>query len=99
MGFTGAVVTDDEQAVIVLRLGILKLGEHQIAQAVGHVGGNHIGADEFLCLGAFVGLAEFDDRFNRLEVDQFAIFHVVKCSWSLSSATETTGKPFTVWLK
>ena len=80
MRFAGAVVADDEQAAIVLGLGVLKLGEHEVAQAVGHVGGNNIGADEFFRLGALVGLPEFDDRLDGLKMDQFAIFHVVKCS-------------------
>jgi len=67
--FARAVVADDEQAVIVLRLGILKLGENEVAKPVGHVVGNDISADELLRLGAFVGLAKFNDRFNRLELD------------------------------
>ena len=30
---------------------------------------------EFLGLGRLVGVAEFDDRLNGLELDQFAVFH------------------------
>lgn len=76
--FAGAVVADDEQPAVVLGRGILQLRNHDVAKTVGHRIRDDVGGDVFPGLGALAALPQFDDRLDGLELDQFAVFHVVR---------------------
>ena len=44
---------------------------------LGHVVGNDVGRDELFGLVRAVGVEQLNDRLDRLELDQIAIFHVL----------------------
>ena len=49
MGFTGAIVANNQNPLIVDWLIILELGNHHTGEPLCHVIGNHIGADKSFC--------------------------------------------------
>ena len=70
-----AVVADDEDALVVGGRLELQVGDHQIAQLLGHALRDHERLDELPHGGGRVRLLKLDDGLDWLELDQIAVFH------------------------
>ena len=75
MALTRAVVADDENALVVGGRLELEVGDHQIAQLLGHALRDHERLDELPHGGGGVRLLKLDDGLDWLELDQIAVFH------------------------
>jgi len=85
---TGAVVTDDQQALVVDRLVELHLRNDKLREPFGHFLGNDIGVHEGVRGARFVRVTQLNDRLNRVELDKVSVFHA--CPASLLFFAEST---------
>ena len=77
----GAVVADDEEALVVRRRLELKLGEHEVRELLAHPIGDDEGLDEATSTGLAVGFAELNDGLDGVELDDVRVVHA-ECSWA-----------------
>ncbi len=75
MRFTGAVVTDDQQPLVIDRVVELHLRNDKLREPLGHFLGNDIGVHECVCGARFVRVTQLNDRLNRVELDKVSVFH------------------------
>ncbi|MNL09362.1 hypothetical protein D3C87_1301210 [compost metagenome] len=87
---TGAVVADDEHALVIDRFVEAELGHHQLGDALGHVVGDDEGGDELLGFVRAVGIEQLDDGFDLLELNQVFVFHVLVPCWPCAVSKTTT---------
>ena len=71
----GPVVADHQEALVVRRLIELKLGNQHCGDLLGHLVAHHVGGHEPLRSRLVVGVAQLDDRLDRLELNQVAVDH------------------------
>jgi Arc/MetJ family transcription regulator len=92
---TGAVVADDEEALVVGRRLELKLREHQVRELLAHPVGDDEGLDKATGTGRAIGFAELNDGLDGVELDEVRVVHA-ECSWAgswLSACPPLSGTP------
>ena len=75
MALAGAVVADNEDALVIRRFQKLKIREDEIGQLVGHPVRDDERLNELTCFLGRFRLLELDDGLDRLEFDKFPILH------------------------
>ncbi len=91
---TGAVVADDQQALVVHGLVELKLRNDEVDQLLGHLLGDDIGLDKLPGGSRLVGVPQLNHGLDGLELDQVSVFHRIlpPCGFSsLSSCSTSSG--------
>ena len=73
--FTGAVVADDQDALVVDGHVERELRDHHLGEALRHLVGDDVGRDELLPLVRTIGVEQLDDRLDRLELDEISVAH------------------------
>jgi hypothetical protein len=73
--FTGAVVADDQDALVVDGHVERELRDHHLGETLRHLVGDDIGRDELLSLVRAIGVEQLDDRLDRLELDEISVAH------------------------
>ena len=76
--FSGAVVADHQQTLVVHGPIELKLWKNESDQSFGHLPGDDIGLDQPPGYVGFVGFPQLDDGFDWIELDQVPVFHRVR---------------------
>jgi hypothetical protein len=72
---TGAVIADDQQALVIDRLVELQLRNDKLGEPFGHFLGNDIGVHEGVRGARLVRVTQLNDQLNRVELDQVSVFH------------------------
>jgi hypothetical protein len=80
MGFSGSVITDNEDPFIILRTIKLKLGYNQVSQMLRHPVGDHISLHQMPGHLLSISLTELDNGFDGIKLDEIAILHS-RCSF------------------
>ena len=75
--FAGAVVANDEHALVVDGDVERELRDHHLGEALRHLVGDDIGRDELLSLVRAIGVEQLDDRLDRLELDEISVAHAM----------------------
>ena len=75
MRFTGAVVADKKDALVVAELFKLQLSEHGIRNSLFHVVGHDIAANQLFFFRNIVGIRQLNDGRDRVKADKLRIFH------------------------
>ena len=75
MALASAVVADDQNALVVGGRLELQVGDHDLAQLLGHSLRDHEGLDELPNGIGRIRLLKLDDGLDWLELDQIAVFH------------------------
>ena len=92
VGLTGAVVADDQQALVVGGLVELELGNDQTHQLLRHLLGNDVGLDKLPGRSRFVGVPQLDHGLDGLELDQVSVFHRI-CSLAMEFVVFMSSPP------
>ena len=75
---TSAIVADHQHTHVVDGLVEGELRNHLLGDPLGHVVGHDVGRNELLGLIRSIGVEQLDDRFDWFELNQIAIFHLVR---------------------
>ena len=75
MRFTGAVVADQQNALVIHDVIQLQLGENFRTDQLCHVLTHDVTGNELLRLFLVVRTAQHDDGFNGIELNQIAVLH------------------------
>ena len=76
VGLAGAVVADDQEALVVGGLVDLDLRDHDIREPLRHLGAHDVGGHELARLGLAIGVPKLHHGLDRLELDQVAVSHL-----------------------
>ena len=76
VGLAGAVVADDQEALVVGRLVDLDLRDDDIREPLRHLGAHDVGGHELARFGLAIGVPKLHHGFDRVELDQVAVSHL-----------------------
>ena len=80
MRLTCAVVTNNQQALVIDRHIELQLRNDKMDEPFSHFLRNNIGAHECMCGTRFVRVTQLNNRLDRIELDKVSVFHIYSAS-------------------
>jgi hypothetical protein len=75
MGFTGAVVSDYENALVVHDIFKLELRQDNAYEGIRHTVGHDVSSDKPFRILLFVGIGKLYDAFHRIKTHQVFVLH------------------------